>query len=102
MLGRMNGSIPKFRIYDLRNFRKIPQIEHLPDELKFEMEVVAQVLPFRTNSHVVENLIQWENIPDDPMFQLTFPQREMLAPDHFDAVAALVEKGGGTRKWREP
>lgn len=95
MIRSMNGKNPRLQIYDLRNYRKIPQIDRLPDDLKFEMEVVARVLPFRTNSHVVEHLIQWENIPDDPMFQLTFPQREMLSPDHFDEVAALVEKGAG-------
>lgn len=95
MIRRMNGKAPRFQIYDLRNYRKIPQIDKLPDDLKFEMEVVARVLPFRTNSHVVEHLIQWENIPDDPMFQLTFPQRDMLSPDHFDEVAALVKRGAG-------
>ncbi len=95
MIRSMNGKTPRLRIYDLRNYRKILQIDRLPDDLKFEMEVVARVLPFRTNSHVVEHLIQWENIPEDPMFQLTFPQRDMLSPDHYDEVAALVKKGAG-------
>ena len=37
------------------------------------MRAVASVLPFRTNNYVVDNLIDWNNIPDDPIFQLTFP-----------------------------
>jgi len=34
----------------------------------------ASVLPMRTNNYVVEDLIDWSNIPDDPIFQLVFPQ----------------------------
>lgn len=46
------------------------------------MKAVAQVLPFRVNNYVVERLIDWEKIPDDPIFRLTFPQKEMLNPEH--------------------
>ena len=91
----MNGHEPKFSIYDLRNFRKIPQLEMLSEKQKFEMEVVAQVLPFRTNPYVVEELIDWNNVPDDPMFVLTFPQKDMLKPEHFDTVASLLKQGAG-------
>ena len=34
----------------------------------------ASVLPMRTNNYVVTQLIDWSAVPDDPMFQLTFPQ----------------------------
>ena len=34
----------------------------------------ASILPMRTNNYVVSQLIDWSNVPDDPMFQLTFPQ----------------------------
>jgi KamA family protein len=57
------------------------------------MRRVAHVLPFRTNAYVVDELIDWSNIPDDPLFQLTFPQPEMLEPaDH--AHLARIEAGG--------
>ncbi len=94
----MNGHVPKFSIYDLRNLRKIPQIEALTEEQKFEMEVVAQVLPFRTNSYVVEELINWGDVPNDPNFLLTFPQKDMLMPEHFDAVAKLLKLGAGRKE----
>jgi len=42
-----------------------------------------EVYPFRVNSHVAENLIDWSNIPDDPMFRLTFPQAGMLSADDY-------------------
>lgn len=41
----------------------------------------ASVLPMRTNNYVVTQLIDWSAVPDDPMFQLTFPQPGMVSPD---------------------
>ncbi|MBT5876459.1 MAG: 4Fe-4S cluster-binding domain-containing protein, partial [Candidatus Latescibacteria bacterium] len=93
MTSSVNGHRPRFSIYDLRNFREIPQIKKLSERQRFEMEVVAQVLPFRTNPYVVEQLINWDDVPNDPIFVLTFPQKDMLRPDHFDAVAELLERG---------
>ncbi len=55
-----------------------------------EARAVAAVLPFRLNSYVVEELIDWADIPSDPIFRLTFPQREMLAPRDFDAMVSLI------------
>ncbi len=38
------------------------------------MKAVSAVLPFRVNNYVIQDLIDWNNIPDDPIYQLTFPQ----------------------------
>ena len=81
------------RIYTKQNLDKIPQLRQLPDEQQFAIRVVAQVLPFRVNQYVIDRLIQWEDVPDDPMFRLVFPQREMLAPEHFSRVADLLRAG---------
>lgn len=76
-----------YKAFSLNNFRQIPQVEKLSEEQKFEIEVVGNVLPFKTNNYVVDELIDWEKVPDDPMFILTFPQRNMLIPEHFDMMA---------------
>ena len=57
------------------------------------MRAVAAVLPFRVNEYVLDELIDWSAIPDDPIFRLTFPQREMLAPADFDAIDGLIRGG---------
>ena len=44
-------------------------------------QVVGHVLPFRVNSYVVDELIDWSRVPDDPIFRLTFPQAEMLSAE---------------------
>jgi len=79
--------------YTLMNFRTIPQIQQMSEETQFQMEVVGNVLPFKTNNYVVEQLIDWNNIPNDPMYVLTFPQKGMLIPEHYDKMASTLRSG---------
>lgn len=81
-----------YRAYTLRNFRTIPQITRLSEQQRFDIEVVGRVLPFKANNFVVERLIKWDEVPNDPMFVLTFPQRGMLAPEHYDEIATLLRR----------
>ena len=41
---------------------------------------------------MVENLIDWSKVPQDPIFQLTFMQKEMLQPDHFSLMERVLER----------
>ncbi len=77
---------PSLKSYTLSNFRDLPQIQNLSEQTQFEMEVVGNVLPFKANNYVVEQLIDWNNIPNDPMYVLTFPQRGMLKPEHYSKM----------------
>jgi len=86
-----------FNVYTHRHLNKINVLKKLSDEKRFEMQVVANVLPFRVNEYVIESLIDWDNVPDDPIYQLTFPQRDMLAPGAFERMADLL-KGGAQPK----
>ena len=80
-----------FKVYTQRQLDKIEALKNLPEELVFDMKVVSQVLPFRVNDYVIDELIDWQAVPNDPVFQLTFPQRGMLKPEHFDEVAQLLK-----------
>jgi hypothetical protein len=57
------GGTPSLKSYTLSNFRTLPQIQNLGEEIQFEMEVVGNILPFKANNYVVEQLIDWNNIP---------------------------------------
>ena len=92
---------PSLRSYTLQDFQKIPQIAGLSEEKKFEMEVVGNVLPFKANNYVVEQLINWNNIPNDPIFVLTFPQKGMLLPNHFDEMADTLKKEADKKEIQE-
>jgi KamA family protein len=81
----------KMKFYGLKDIDNIPQLQYLTEKQRFAIKVVSNVLPFRANNYVVEELIDWGNIPDDPIFQLTFMQKEMLTDDQFDRMAALLK-----------
>lgn len=87
----------KYKSYTLSNYHNIAQINKLSDDQKFAIEVVGRVLPFKTNNYVTDHLIDWDHVPEDPVFILNFPQKEMLAPHHFEQMAELV-KGGADKK----
>src|SRR5690625_3847809 len=70
----------RYKVYTQRQLQQIEALQALSPEQRFEMEVVANVLPFRVNEYVINELIDWDNIPADPIFQLTFPQRGMIEP----------------------
>lgn len=52
--------------------------------------MVSHVLPFRTNEYVLDHLIDWGNVPDDPIFRLNFPHRDMLPPAEYEQLRDLV------------
>jgi KamA family protein len=84
---------PRYRVYTQKNIDSIPHIQHLSDADRMAMRAVAAVLPFRINNYVLDELIDWSRVPDDPIFRLTFPQPEMLKPDDFRRMLALVRRG---------
>lgn len=82
---------PKYTSWNLGNFAKIPQVEsYLTEEDKQVISVVGSVLPFKVNNYVVNELIDWNNIPADPIYQLTFPQRGMLSELHFEKISTAM------------
>jgi len=92
---------PSLKSYTLSNFRSLPQLQNLPEQMLEEMEVVGNVLPFKANNYVVEQLIDWTNIPDDPMFVLTFPQRGMLKPEHYTQMEETLQSGADKKRVAE-
>ncbi|WP_105189671.1 KamA family radical SAM protein [Pseudoalteromonas sp. T1lg48] len=80
---------PRFTVYQHRQIDKIEALHQLPEHMRFEMKVVASVFPFRVNNFVIEELIDWDKVPNDPVFQLTFPQRGMLDDESYEKMAAL-------------
>lgn len=80
-----------YKSYMLHNFKSVRQVQNLPEDLIEAIEVVGSVLPFKTNNYVVENLINWDKVPNDPIFKLTFPQREMLLPHNYEKIESLIK-----------
>ncbi len=83
---------PAYQAYTSHNFRNIPQLKNWPEKRLREIETTAQVVPFKANNYVVDELIDWENIPDDPIYTLTFPRRELLSANHYKHLIAVMER----------
>ncbi|MBU0499749.1 MAG: lysine 2,3-aminomutase [Gammaproteobacteria bacterium] len=84
---------PIFRVFTDRDLHRIEPLRRLSDEQLFEMQVVASVLPFRVNEYVINELIDWRRVPQDPIFQMTFPHKAMLQDEMYDRMASLHRKG---------
>ncbi len=82
-----------YKSYSLRNFDQIQQLKDISKSEKRAIEIVGSVLPFKTNNYVIENLIDWGNIPNDPIYTLTFPRKEMLMPRHFEKMESVINSG---------
>ena len=94
-------SSPPIQSITLANLRKLPQIENFSEEQIFEMEVVGNVLPFKANNYVIEQLIDWNNVPGDSMFNLTFPQKHMLKSEHYDMMASVLKNNPDRKEIQE-
>lgn len=83
----------QFKAYTEKTIDKIEALDALTEEQRFDIKVAAMVFPFRVNNYVIDELIDWNNIPADPIFQLTFPQKEMLHQEDYVKLSSLVESG---------
>jgi len=80
----------KYQVYARHNLDKIPQYGKLSKDQIQSIKIVSEVLPFKTNNYVVNELIDWDNFQDDPMYILNFPQKEMLSPKQFRTLSEMV------------
>ncbi|MEV4182338.1 KamA family radical SAM protein [Streptosporangium canum] len=85
------GSARGFRAYTAKHLDDLLRRAGLGDEERLRIRAVATVLPFRTNAYVVDQLIDWSAIPDDPIYRLVFPQADMLPEPDVTRLAGLLK-----------
>jgi KamA family protein len=83
----------RFRAYGRKHIDRLPALDNLSRNQIIALKAVSAVLPFRVNDYVLNELIDWTDIPSDPIFQLVFPQVGMLARDDFIHLQDLVVTG---------
>lgn len=83
----------RYKAFTLSNFERISELRKLSKKKIEEMRIVAHVLPFKTNNYVIKHLIDWEKVPNDPIFRLNFPQKDMLLPKHYKMMKKAVKQG---------
>lgn len=82
----------EYVVYTRKDIDRLPQLRRLSQTDRDAMKAVAAVLPFRVNNYVVEELIDWSDLPADPIYQLTFPQPGMLRRAAFDRMFGLIRE----------
>lgn len=92
------STAPRYRALGLEEVLARPELARIPPERRAEMRRVARVLPFRVSEHALEALVDWERAPDDPLFRLLFPRRELLPPAEYQALEALERSGADEQR----
>ncbi|WP_409464989.1 KamA family radical SAM protein [Amycolatopsis sp. GA6-003] len=87
-----------FRAFTARHLDQLTARAGLPPAERLAVRAVAEVLPFRTNNYVVDELIDWSAAPDDPIYRLTFPQKDMLPEEDVDHIAGLLRRDAPRRE----
>ncbi|HEY6231064.1 MAG TPA: hypothetical protein VIW64_07365 [Pyrinomonadaceae bacterium] len=103
------STAPAYRSYQLHQLDDIPGFRALPPAIKESVQLASQVFPFKINNYLVDELIDWNNVPDDPIFRLAFPLREMLKPrdqefliESSDSAARLSAASNAIRRRLNP
>ena len=84
---------PRFRPYGRKHIDVLPQLEGISRDQQIALKAVSAVVPFRVNEYILDELIDWDDIPADPIYQLTFPQAGMLDHSEFLRMQDLVVSG---------
>jgi len=83
----------KFRAFTAKHLEELTARAGLTPDERLATRAVATVLPFRTNAYVIEELIDWDAAPDDPIYRLVFPQPDMLPADDVAHLSDLLRRG---------
>lgn len=84
---------PRFRPHGRRHIDTLPQLEGISRDQRIALKAVSAVVPFRVNEYILDELIDWGDVPADPIYQLTFPQAGMLDHSEFVRMQDLVVSG---------
>ncbi|NOX88592.1 MAG: 4Fe-4S cluster-binding domain-containing protein [Calditrichaeota bacterium] len=72
--------------YSFSKFLKSNYVRILSSKEVEDLKILTRVFPFKVSSYVLEELIDWENRYEDPIYRLIFPQPEMLKPSHWNEL----------------
>ncbi|PQV54837.1 L-lysine 2,3-aminomutase [Paraburkholderia sp. BL21I4N1] len=88
-----NDAPSRFKPFTRQTIRQTREWSKLTAEQQEAVDVVARVLPFRVNQYVLSELIDWDRVPDDPIYRLTFPHKEMLREEEYESLKDLIKSG---------
>ncbi|MCJ8292054.1 MAG: lysine 2,3-aminomutase [Crocinitomicaceae bacterium] len=83
----------KFKTYNNLNFKQSVYYQRLPSKEQEAFDILSTVFHFKANNYVLDHLIRWEDVPNDPIYKLVFPRKEMLHPADYEQLDMLNQAG---------
>lgn len=87
----------KYLPYTFRSFKGSVFYDKLPEEEKDTFNVLGKMFQFKANNFVLEHLIDWDSVPNDPIYKLIFPRRQMLHEMDFKMLHRLEVAGANEK-----
>lgn len=78
--------------YSSQTFKKTKYYQNLLASEKTSFDILTNVFHFKTNTYILENLINWEQVPDDPIYRLNFPNKKMLSAKNYELLLDAHQK----------
>ncbi len=91
----------RFRAYTTKHIDELTARAGLAADERLAVQAVATVLPFRVNGYVLDELIDWDAAPNDPIYRLVFPQADMLPQSDVARIADLIKAGAPRKELNE-
>ena len=82
-----------FKSFNNKTFKNTPYYDRLPEAEREVFDILSTVFHFKANNYVLEHLINWDEVPEDPIYQLIFPRKEMLSAFDFEHLKQLFQLG---------
>ncbi len=79
--------------YSNKTFKNTIYYNKLPQANREVFDILSYIFHFKINNYICKHLIDWNNIPQDPIFNLLFPRKEMLNANDYNRIKTLIALG---------
>ena len=76
--------------FSISKFLNSEYARHLSSGELEDLKLLTRVFPFKVSKYVLDELIDWSSRQTDPIYRLTFPQKEMLLPEHWQMLKSAT------------
>ncbi len=83
----------KYISYNNHSFQKTKYYDRLSQAQKDDFILLSKIFYFKTNNYVLENLIDWDNLENDPMFRLNFLHKNVISAQDYDQLMLFYKAG---------
>lgn len=87
----------KYISYNNNSFKKTKYYDRLSKAQQDDFDLLSNIFYFKTNNYVLDNLIDWDNLEEDPMFRLNFLHKNILSEQDYQHLLSLYQAGASIK-----